>query len=493
MRSSYTGMVRHGMTGAVQYAVSVLTGFVVGGVFLLDLPLKWTIALVMVIGFVTILVICRDTERILLIAIGLLLPFSVGTGTPALLTRTAADGHTTDLTVQLIDILVLALLICRLARLASRRAEFRLYPLTTVPALAWLVVSGISLVNARDAGLAAIQFGRMGGFFLLYLVVANAIEDEADVKSLLWALLLGASLEGLLGSYQAVSGHALGVSFLGERSETLQFSVGQIASNRAYGTLGDGNGYAMYLAATMPFALALIFTEVPAVHRVFGGLVLCVGTLGLVFSLSRGGWLGFTVACIVVLAFTFHRRRHNIHVSGVLGGVILLLVISLILSQRNLILSRITSNDGGAAYSRVPMAQGALAMIQDHPIMGVGLSNYLFYMPKYDWTTFVRNGRPIVVHNIFLLVAAETGLVGLGCFVWLMMTLVVQARRLTRRARSDLVWMVGVGVLAGYGALIGHGMVEYAMLANVPLFRVFWLIGAMATGVGANAISTSHV
>ncbi len=475
-----------------QYALSILAGFLIGAPFLLDLSLKWTVTLIISIGFIAILLIVRDTERVLLFTLTFAVPFSIGTGLPALLTRTGPSGRTIDISVQLIDILILALLMFRLARLASRQAEIRFYPFTTVPALAWLVASALSSANARDLGLTAIQLVKMGRMLLLYLVVANSVEDEADVKCLLWALLLGVLCQGLLGSYQAITRQPLGLSFLGEGSDMLPFYMGRTVAYRAYGTIGHGNSYAMYLSATMPFALALLFSEARRFFKSLAGVVLCVGTLGLVFSLSRGGWFSFVVVLIVVLVFAIHRRRLNVHIAWVAGGAILLVLLSLTLGQRDLITNRLTADDFGAAYARITLAKGAVAMIQDHPLFGVGLNNYSLLMPTYDMASYASHHRIVIVHNIFLLIAAETGLVGLATFVWLLATLVIQAWRLASRAPNDTVWVAGIGILSAYIGLSIHGMVDYAMLAVAPLYRLFWLFAAIAAGLSMNAVHERH-
>ena len=47
----------------------------------------------------------------------------------------------------------LTLLLLFLAKLARRQVEIRFFPLITMPALAWLIVSSFSLLAARDVNL----------------------------------------------------------------------------------------------------------------------------------------------------------------------------------------------------------------------------------------------------------------------------------------------------------------------------------------------------
>ena len=470
----------------VQAALAVMVGVLGGTLVLVQVPPKWKIALLIVVGALTSALIIRNTKRVLLSALVFVVPFFIGTGLPSLLTRENHVGLSTSIYIEFMDVLVLALLFLRLAQKANRHGVIRLFPEVTVPALAWIVVSGLSSAVASDPGLVAIQLFGMGRLFVLYLVVANSVEDEADVTWVVWAILLGAFTQGILGSYQAITRHPLGLAFLGEGSDILQFNMGRSVAYRAVGTIGHGNGYGMYLSATMPFALGLLFTDKRRLHKVLAIAVLCVGIIGLVFSLSRGSWLSFSATCFVILVLAIHRRRRVGHIGWLFAGAVLLSVIALTLGQQNLIMDRIKSDDGGAAYARIALAEGAARMIRDHPALGVGLNNYSLVMRKYDMASFGREGL-VIVHNIFLLIAAETGLIGLAVFLWLMASLMIRAWRIASGIVGDTAWVAGVGVLSGLIALTLHGMVDYAMLANAPLFRLFWLFGAMCVGLSAKA------
>jgi O-antigen ligase len=294
-----------------------------------------------------------------------------------------------------------------------------------------------------------------------------------------WALLFGVLFQGVLGTYQGIIGRPLGLSFLGEPS--------QLFFGRSLGTVGHPNSYAVYMATTMPIAFAVLFLNIRWFYKASAGIILCFGALGLLFSLSRSGWLGFVVASTVIIMFAIYRRRQNFHINFRVAGSLIFLLLLLALVQRELIVDRLTSSQATAsAYSRVTMAQGAIAMIQDYPILGVGANNYSLYMPKYDPFDFKRENQIVIVHNVYLLTAAETGLVGLAVFLWFLVSLFIQSIRVASRATDDIVWLAGVGVFSAFAALSVHGIVEYDMLANVIVFRLFWLFAAIVAGLSEN-------
>jgi hypothetical protein len=480
-------MLRRRLPEIIKYTLSILVGSLLGTLLLLDVPIKWTVALIMVVGFITILLLLKECKRLLLFALALLIPMYIGIGLPEFLTRTGQVGLSVAIDLQLIDIIVIALLVYRLALLATHQSKIRLYPLTTVPALAWLVASALSAVNAKDVDLTMIQIGHMSKLFLLYIAVASNVEDEVDFNWILAALVLGTLFEGLLGPYQSITGKALSLFSSGDYSHTLQMATDQGMVTRVYGTLGQPNSYAMYLSATVSFVLASLYSRISGLRKALFGVVLCVAVLGIILSLSRGGWLGLVSVFLLVLAFAIHRRRQGLRTASLVGFVSFLVLFSLALGQRHLITTRLMSDEKGAAYDRVTLGEGAIAIIQDYPLLGVGLNNYALLMPKYDPVSLANIGSPTFVHNVYLLIAAETGLVGFAAFVWLLASMFVQARRLASQAPNDTLWVAGVGVFSAYTALTLHGMVDYAMLSNMPLFRLFWLFAGVVAGLNTNA------
>ena len=88
---------------------------------------------------------------------------------------------------------------------------------------------------------------------------------------------------------------------------------------------------------------------------------------------------------------------------------------------------------------------------KDHPITGVGLENYRIYAPRYaggpgelTFVNFIAE-RPHVVHNVYLQMMVEVGLVGLGLFLTIIVSSLAAAMRAARRFERQ-------GGLRGRGA-----------------------------------------
>jgi O-antigen ligase len=296
----------------------------------------------------------------------------------------------------------------------------------------------------------------------------------------------------MLGIYQGVTKQALGVSFLGEHAEVLvQQLAGRTQLHRSAGTICHPNPYAMYLSAMMSFALALLFSRAKVLYKACGGVVLCIGALGLAFSLSRGGWIGFLAAGLLTLGVALRGRRLKIR-TAILIGVMAIISLALVSTSTDLLRTRLTTGDQGAALSRIVLVKGALDIIQDHPLMGVGVNNYSLVMPQYDRASVRAWHSTAIVHTLPLLVAAETGLIGLGAFLWFFASMWARAWRAAKRAMDETLWIASVGAFAAIVVLFLHSLVDYALVACLPLFVQLWLVAGLTAGLGSVRGATSR-
>ena len=76
---------------------------------------------------------------------------------------------------------------------------------------------------------------------------------------------------------------------------------------RALGTIGKPNGLAMYLVPLILLFVAMTM-RMRGIFRKAGILSISAGGLALIFSFSRGGWMAFAAAFLVLLFILLKRR-----------------------------------------------------------------------------------------------------------------------------------------------------------------------------------------
>jgi len=335
------------------------------------------------------------------------------------------------------------------------------------------------------------------------------------------AWLLGALL--LTGLFQA----GVGMWQFGLRGEGPDhFAILGDRFYRAYGTFEQPNPYAGYLGLMLPLALGGTWgilaawwesrgvneervdggrvdeaTHLPVPHLLIHFIPAAALLTALAMSWSRGAWLGFGAA-VVVMAVALPRKAHW----GILL-VVVLVVGGLGLFATGLVppsvAARLTSfaqyvrfedvrgvgiNDANyAVIERLAHWQAALEMFRHNLWTGVGLG---CYEPAYADVALINWPIPLGhAHNYYLTVAAETGLVGLVSYLFLWGAVFWQTWRATRRARGFLRG-IAIGLLGAWTHLSVHHLLDNLYVNNVHL-HIGVLLGLLAfviqqTGESAN-------
>ncbi len=467
--------------GIVKYACCFAVGIACGSIVLLDIPLKWEIAILSVMGITVFAVAVGQPERILLFTLAFTVPIYFEKG---FVIRSQVVSSANGVGINLSDVLLLVLLLLFLARLAIGQRKIRFFPWVTIPALVWLVLTSLSLLLAADRQLALFQLVNMAKLLLLCWVVAISIHHEVHATWVIAGLMLSMLFQAMVGIYQGVTGHAVGLDFLSETADVQQQMIGAYAVNRVQGTLGSPNTFAVFISVGVPFVLALLLSKTGPYVRILATITLCLMGWALIFSLSRASWGIFLETLCIVFVLAIRRKRISTKAAAGIAGAIALVLLGVALFDSDIILSRLSSDDVGSATSRISLAKGALAIIRDNPVVGVGLNNYTLVSRWYDQADIAAwNRYAPIVHNAFLLIAAETGFVGLAAFLGFLGVLLIQAWRIIDNAPSDMVWVAGVGTLCGLAALITHGMVDYQLLGSNQIFTEFWLLAGLCAAL----------
>ena len=482
-----------------QILIVTTLGVLVGLIMVLDIPMWLRTVFALMLAAVTVIPLVKDLKRVLLFVIVFAIPFYVGKDFldfltfPQVFLDTEGQhifaphlGLVDYVGIHAVDVLTVALLYVLLARIATgRKRSWCWYPLPTILGLLWIVGSAFSITQSIDPGLSLIQIIAMVRLFIMYLVIANAIEDETDLMWLCAGLFTGVVAQSLLGILQGITGHPLGLYVLGEASSVRVQGLAGVSEARPQGTMGNPNPYAMYLMSGVAFAMAGLVSRIRSKYRAGFAVTLVVIVIALAYSLSRASWINLLIVGITGVIIIL--RRKLIRLRYLLIVMVVGLFILAIVGDK--VLSRLESSDQGSAISRVWQLEGAMRMFFDYPIVGGGLNNYAFYMPQYDKIDFQIIKGPLMIYNIYALIAVETGIVGLSTFILFLITNVFMAGYALIRARNEVVLFMSLGVLISLTTLAVHGLVDYALLSNIQVFRQFWLLIALASSTGYIASS----
>ena len=280
---------------------------------------------------------------------------------------------------------------------------------------------------------------------LLFIVFA-AVRSARDARWLVWGYIGGAAASAVVGFFSA----------------TYAADTGRLA-----GGLGDPNFLAAMLVPALVLSVfALSWTKQAALRWLLAGCILLFA-VALFLTQSRGGLVALAVALLAALVYGGSARRHFAVLATLVAMVGIAYYAAFASSTE---LERLLHPGGGTGRS--DLWSVAARVIGDHPVVGVGAGNFPLVAPEYAAETInlpavhLLVDRPQVVHNTYLGVFADLGVVGLITFVLVVGTVLALARRsarlFARMHDTDLelvsraVFVSLVGMLAAFVFLSGE-------------------------------------
>lgn len=377
-----------------------------------------------------------------LIATSLVVPFAIGTGTQTSLNAT---------------VLLLPILIGLWLLEMVRRKELRLHRLRPIPPL--LALCGVAVLAfaagnlpwptfAQTAPLPA-QLGGLAVYLLsagAFLMVAHQVRDLRWLEALTWLFL---ALGGLYIAGRAAPG-------LGRLTARL-FQQG--AAGSLFWT------WLMVLA----FGQAVFNRQLHPVWRLaLGGLVMTTLWVGWQTREWASGWLPPLVAVIVALGVGAPR----------LGGPIALAAGAAAALNWPRIVAIVMTGQEYSLVTRVEAWRIVLEIARVNPVLGLGPANYYHYTPLYPilgWYVQFNS------HSQYVDLIAQTGLLGLACFLWFAWEAGRLGWRLRTQAPEGFARAYACAALGGLAGTLAAGMLADWVL---PFVYNIGLTGFRASVLG---------
>lgn len=298
----------------------------------------------------------------------------------------------------------------------------------------------INSLLAQNQGAAFYKLTKIAEFAWLGFYVAQNTKTKIIIGKILPVVVVYSGLIALVQVFKQSSLDGF-FWFLGERTFSagtpgiaLAQSFGHLHL-RPYGTFSHPNSMSGFLLV----ALILIWGLGKNSSFWLKILVSFLGFLVIFLSFSRIVWIATLLLGLWLAVWWFGLRRK------IPSQVPIYFLLTASFSIGVLIFfSGPSFFSEEATTQRINLAQVALLIIKESPLFGVGLNNFIVHLPKFWVPSGVYFLQP--VHNIFLLVAAETGLIGLLVFLWFLWLMV---RRLIFKGKTFLLLALGAILFTG--------------------------------------------
>ncbi len=334
---------------------------------------------------------------------------------------------------------------------------------------------------------------------ILYLIVTNAVRTTAALRKVVWVLILAGAFMGALSIFQELT-HTYSSDYGGlaqvDRVDNgggfnvaPQDSPQKVLRPRLSGPLGSENRYAQILAAVLPLALIRAFREERRRLRLGASLCSLLIMGGLLLTFSRGAALAVAVTLVAMALLRELPIRQLLGALAVLTLLVALVVPDYVTRLRSLesvtALSSSPSSDSSqhvdsSIAGRKTENLAALHTFLGHPIVGVGPG---VYFKEYSRQTANQLGLRYLTserrgHSLYLEMAADTGMIGLGTFLAMVGTAMVLLLKQARRWRP---YDRERSLLASSFLFALFGYLACGAFLQLSYQRYFWILLALGS------------
>ena len=280
-----------------------------------------------------------------------------------------------------------------------------------------------------------------------FFVMIFIIRSYKDYRMLIWVILLCVANWGFI-SYEVGSNRDIGV----------------IAPNAT-----EENAIAAHVVTILPF-FGVYFLQGKKWEKLFIILAIPFCLNIMILANSRGAFLALLVISAAVIFLTRGKIRFAVIVGLILGSVVFLqLTNEQFWKRQDSTFNRIEENRPEPRYF---IWQGAIKMMTEHPLLGVGLGNYQPLSQRYTGNNLSER---IVAHNNFFHIGGEAGLGGLMLYCGLLILTLVAAFKLSR---SPIAWF------RMWGHIIELSMIAYLVVGTF-ISRHNFVLAYMIMGLAA--------
>ena len=406
--------------------------------------------------------------------------------------------------------------------IAMRQQMFPRWSPIYLPLILFLVAVSFSLWNSA-APLSTIKELVQFAEILVIAALVVSLMEPGNLGWIVAALIASGVVQALIGIYEFRGGSGAPSLWI------LDFHY-----FRAFGSFGQPNPFGAFMGLILALSLGCTFGWVAEIFKnltpcpplrsrrgetwwqrvslatrlqvsqplaiflvlLFADTILAIGLL---VSWSRGAWIGFSGAALILLFFAPKRRLIGaILVVLLIGGTAFMFATGLAPASLVARASDFTqelvgytdvrgaqiSDANYAVLERLAHWHAAIDMATDNPWIGIGFGAWDAAYPRYalmNWPTGLGHA-----HNFYLNVLAETGVIGLiGYLAACVMIFVLTMRVLNQE--SGFRRGVALGILGVWGHLAVHSVFDKLFVNNLPLH-----LGVMLGLIGGLLIYRWH-
>lgn len=337
------------------------------------------------------------------------------------------------------------------------------------PGAVFLVCSFLSAFVSKDMAFSFMNWALQPLMYaLVYLLIYTTVSTEKEKEKALYAFFAGAVVTVVYGFFQYANAADMAADM--EAQSWVDPERFPLLRRRMYSTLENPNLFGAYLLMIISILTAFTLRERAVKRRTVFAVILLSLLLCLALTYSRGAWV--SLAAIVLGLTLFYDKRF---------GLLFLLVPVVLAFYHGQVVERFLSLFSGEDTSvdlRFALWESTLAMIEEHPLLGVGWGAYFLAYPDYNF--FIQEEGVLIfhAHNMYLNMLAEVGIPGGMAFLLAFFAQGILCWRNYRHGNDSFTKSMGLGGVLMVMALSVISMGDHVLFSRSVSF-CFWSLSAL--------------
>jgi O-antigen ligase len=316
------------------------------------------------------------------------------------------------------------------------------------------------------------------GAMMFYLIQNHSF----NIKKIAGIFLLSSFLQSILGIGQFIFQSSFSSKILGFSAHPAWQGGTSVLQNdlgrwlRAYGGMPHPNILGGFLAISLILGIFLYWKmeNEKKISRILVLIALALNFTALLATFSRSALLGFLLGFLSIIAYSVLKKqkiffRKMFSIFSVFGAIFIIFFAS----YSEIIFSRLSDKsrlENKSLNERVEQISEARSIIKRNFLLGVGAGNYTVNLYHNDLkNTPVWKHQP--VHNTFLLIFSELGIVGIFIFMAILFLSFRSIGEVFNKNKTDRIFFLSIFAIISISFLFDHWL-----WTSSSGLLLFWLL-----------------
>nr|WP_239476366.1 O-antigen ligase family protein [Megamonas rupellensis] len=337
------------------------------------------------------------------------------------------------------------------------------------PIMIFVIISFLSVLVSPDSAFSFYNcYNLVGRYVLTYYLVVQSIDlkNIGQLKVFLSCISLSLFIVVIYGFMQAFLG--IGLTF-----EQVVWTDGAMfpgLKTRVFSTWQNPNLLGGYFDLMLGLMAGMFLLIKHKIVRIVIAVLFCLTAFCLTLTYARGACL--SIALVIFVYSILYNRKVLLALIGL--TVILLLSDATLVDRMTSIFTKMDTS----SEMRLAFWESTIAMILDHPLLGIGWGSYFMVYPNYDYYMQGNFIKIVHAHNMYLNFMAEIGLFGFASYMVCFFGVIYKTFKAQVMKLDILVKAMFLGIGLGLSALALNGFTDYVMF-NTELSMLVWLFSGI--------------